>query len=126
MSEAPDAVPGVNRPNIAPLDIIRAVVLIVALASLALWGFAMWEFPWNLVLGIGAPLIVLLIWALFLSPRPVLRLHPFIRAVVELLIYAGVTLAWWSMEQAWIGIAFAVVAVATGLVAGRRSFSGRA
>lgn len=126
MSEAPDAVPGVNRPNIAPLDIIRAVVLIVALASLALWGFAMWEFPWNLVLGIGAPLIVLLIWALFLSPRPVLRLHPFIRAVVELLIYAGVTLAWWSMEQAWIGIAFAVVAIATGLVAGRRSISGRA
>ena len=85
MSEAPDAVPGVNRPNITPLDIIRAIVLVVALASLALWGFAMWVFPWNLIFGIGAPLIVLLMWALFLSPRPVLRLHPFIRAVVELL-----------------------------------------
>lgn len=121
MSEAPGTVPGVNRPNITPLDIIRAVVLVVALASLVLWGFAMWEFPWNLVLGIGAPLIVLLVWALFLSPRPVLRLHPFIRAVVELLIYAGVTLVWWSMDQAWIGLAFAVVAVAAGLFAGRRS-----
>ena len=121
MSEAPDAVPGVNRPNLTPLDIIRAIVLIAALASLALWGFAMWAFPWNLVLGIGAPVIVLLVWALFLSPRPVLRLHPFIRAAVELLIYAGVTLAWWSMGQAWAGIAFAVVAVAAGLFAGRRS-----
>lgn len=121
MSEAPDAVPGVNRPNLTPLDIIRAIVLIAALASLALWGFAMWEFPWNLVLGIGAPVIVLLMWALFLSPRPVLRLHPFIRAAVELLIYAGVTLAWWSMGQAWAGIAFAVVAVAAGLFAGRRN-----
>lgn len=121
MSEAPDAVPGVNRPNLTPLDIIRAIVLIAALASLALWGFAMWEFPWNLVLGIGAPVIVLLLWALFLSPRPVLRLHPFIRAAVELLIYAGVTLAWWSMGQAWAGIAFAVVAVAAGLFAGRRN-----
>lgn len=120
MSEAPAAVPGVNRPNITPLDIVRAVVLVAALASLALWGFAMWAFPWNLVLGIGAPLIVLLVWALFLSPRPLLRLHPFIRAAVELLIYAGVTLAWWSMGQAWIGIAFAVVAVAAGLFAGRR------
>ncbi|MGO2683199.1 MAG: YrdB family protein [Microbacterium sp.] len=121
MSEAPDAVPGVNRPNITPLDIIRAIVLVVALASLVLWGFAMWVFPWNLVFGIGAPLIVLLVWALFLSPRPVLRLHPFIRAVVELLIYAGVTLAWWSMDQAWIGLAFAVVAVTAGLFAGRRN-----
>lgn len=120
MSEASDAVPGVNRPNITPLDIVRAIVLIAALASLALWGFAMWEFPWNLVFGLGAPLIVLLVWALFLSPRPVLRLHPFIRAVVELFIYAGVTLAWWSMDQAWAGIAFAVVAVASGLFAGRR------
>jgi hypothetical protein len=121
MSEAPDTVPGVNRPNITPLDIIRTVVLIVALASLALWGFAMWEFPWNLVFGIGTPLVVLLIWALVLSPRAVLRLHPFIRAAVELLIYAGVTLAWWSMGQAWAGAAFAVVAVAAGLFAGRRN-----
>ncbi|MEW1961157.1 YrdB family protein [Microbacterium sp. NPDC077644] len=121
MSEATDAVPGVNRPNITPLDIIRAVVLVAGLASLALWGFAMWEFPWNLVLGIGTPLVVLVVWALFLSPRPVLRLHPFIRAAVELIIYAGVTLAWWSMGQAWAGVAFAVVAVAAGLFAGRRS-----
>lgn len=77
--------------------------------------------PWNLVLGIGAPVVVLLLWALFLSPRPVLRLDPFIRAAIELLIYAGVTLAWWSMGQAWVGIAFAVVAVATGVITGRRS-----
>ncbi|WP_194420219.1 YrdB family protein [Microbacterium abyssi] len=121
MSEASDAVPGVNRPNLTPLDIVRAIVLIAALATLALWGFAMWAFPWNLVLGIGTPVIVLLVWALFLSPRPVLRLHPFIRAAVELLIYAGVTLAWWSMGQAWAGLAFAVVAVAAGLFAGRRN-----
>ncbi|MGY1552994.1 YrdB family protein [Microbacterium sp. A588] len=121
MSEAPDAIPGVNRPNIAPLDIIRAVILVAAIASLVLWGFAMWTFPWNLVFGIGAPLLVLVIWALFLSPRPLLRLHPFVRAVVELLIYAGVTVVWWSMDQAWVGLGFALVAVTAGLFAGRRN-----
>lgn len=117
------AQPGVSRPTISPLDIIRAVVLIAALASLALWGFAAWTTPWNLIVGIGAPIVVLLIWALFLSPRPVLSLHPFLRALVELLVYAGVTIAWWSMGQAWIGIGFAVVAVTAGLFAGRRSLS---
>ncbi len=123
MSQESADVPGVRRPNVTPLDIVRVVVLVVAMASLALWGFASWTFPWNLILGIGAPVIVLLIWALFLSPQPVLRLHPFLRAAVELLVYAGVTIAWWSMEQWLIGVLFAVVAVATGVVSGRRALS---
>ena len=68
-----------------------------------------------------AELFPLLVWALFLSPRPVLRLHPFLRALVEVLIYVAVTLAWWSIGQAWVGLAFAVVAVTSGVIAGRRS-----
>ncbi|WP_372967840.1 YrdB family protein [Microbacterium sp.] len=113
-------VPGVDRPNITALDIVRSIVLVAAVGSLALWGFATWPFPWNVVLGIGAPVVVILVWALFLSPRPVLRLHPFLRAAVELLIYVGVTIAWWLMDQPIIGTAFAVVAVGTGVVSGRR------
>lgn len=114
---------GARRIPITPLDIIRVVVLVVALASFALWGFAEWTLPWNIILGVGLPLAVLGVWALFLSPRPVLRVHPFIRALVELLIYVGVTIAWWSMGQIWIGIGFAVVAVTTGLFVGRRALS---
>lgn len=121
MSQDSVSVPGVQRPVITVLDVIRTVVLIAAVASLALWGFATWPLPWNIVVGIGAPLVVILVWALFLSPRPVLRVHPFLRAAVELLIYVGVTIAWWSMDQALIGSAFALVAIVTGLISGRRS-----
>ncbi|MBS1897599.1 YrdB family protein [Microbacterium sp. MMO-23] len=110
-------------PRATPLDIVRVVVLVAALASLALWGLVAWTLPWNLVAAIGAPVITLLLWALFLSPRPVLAVHPFLRAAVELVVYAGVTVAWWTMGQAWIGIGFAVVAVASGLMAGRRALS---
>ncbi len=109
------------RPAVTPLEIVRVIVLIAALASLALWGFAFWSLPWNIVVGVGAPVLVLLIWGLFLSPRPVLLLHPFLRALVELLVYAGVTMAWWSMGEIWIGLGFAVVAVTAGLVAGLRA-----
>ncbi|WP_017204098.1 YrdB family protein [Microbacterium algeriense] len=123
MSSDPAPVPGVERPALSALDIVRAVVLVVAVASLALWGFAAWAFPWNIVVGIGAPVLVLLVWALFLSPRPVLRVHPFLRAAVELLIYVGVTIAWWSMGQALIGTAFALVAVIAGVLSGRRALS---
>lgn len=112
--------PGVQRPNITPLEIIRVIVLLVAVVSLALWGFFGWDMPWNIVAGIGTPLIVLVIWGLFLSPRPVLRVHPFLRALVELLVYVAVTIAWWSMGQGWIGIGFAIVAITAGVIAGRR------
>ncbi|WP_311242929.1 YrdB family protein [Microbacterium sp. WCS2018Hpa-23] len=120
MPQDPASVPGVERPNFTALDIVRSIVLVVAVGTLALWGFALWSFPWNIIIGIGAPVVVILVWALFLSPRPVLRLHPFLRAAVELLIYVGVTIAWWLMEQPIIGIAFAVVAVGAGVVSGRR------
>ncbi|MEN0024868.1 YrdB family protein [Microbacterium sp. LWO14-1.2] len=120
MPEEPSAVPGVNRPTITALDVIRSIVLVISVATLALWGFATWPLPWNIVLGIGAPVLVILVWALFLSPRPVLRLHPFLRAAVELLIYVSVTIAWWLMDQPVIGLAFALVAVGAGVVSGRR------
>ena len=103
------------------LGVVAVVVLVVAVASLALWGFATWDLPWSIVVGIGAPVVVILVWALFLSPRPVLRVHPFLRAAVELLIYVGVTIAWWSMDQALVGSAFALVAIVTGLISGRRA-----
>lgn len=115
--------PGVERPNLNALDIVRAIVLVIAIGTLALWGLAAWPLPWNVVLGIGGPVVLLLVWALFLSPKPVLRLHPFLRAVVELLIYVGVTIAWWLMDQPLIGVAFALVAVGAGVVSGRRSLS---
>ncbi|MBP3977708.1 YrdB family protein [Microbacterium sp. BLY] len=123
MTPDPAPVAGVERPALSALDIVRVVVLIAAIGSLALWGFASWDLPWSIVIGIGAPVVALLLWALFLSPRPVLRVHPFLRAIVELFIYVGVTIAWWSMGQALIGTAFALVAVVAGVLSGRRALA---
>jgi hypothetical protein len=114
--------PGV-RPALSGVDVLAFVCELFAFATLALWGFLSWAFPWNLVFGIGAPVAAILVWALFVSPRAVFRVHPFVRAIVELLVYLSATVAWWSMGQPWIGLGFAVVAVAVGVVAGRRRFS---
>ena len=127
MSETPrvspakpaEPAPGTRAP-LTPLDLAAFVCELVAFGSLALWGFVAWSFPWNIVVGIAAPLVALLIWALFVSPRAVFAVHPFVRALVELLVYAAATMAWWSLGQAWIGIAFGVVAVTVGVLAGRR------
>jgi hypothetical protein len=118
--EAPAApAPGTRRP-LAAVELGSFACGLFAFVTLAIWGFATGDFPWNLVYGIGAPLAALLVWALFVSPRAVFAVHPFIRAIVELAVYASATVAWWSLGQLWIGLVFAVVAVTLGLLSGRR------
>lgn len=119
--EHAELAPGMRAP-LSAMDVLAFVCELFAFFTLAFWGFAGWIFPWNIVLGLGLPIIAVLLWALFVSPRAVLRVHPFIRAVVELLVYASATVAWWDMGQAWIGLVFAVVAVTAGAIAGRRRF----
>lgn len=102
------------------IDLVAFLCELFAFVTLTVWGFTAWPLPWNIVVGIGAPLVAVLLWALFVSPRAVVRVHPFVRAFVELVVYASATIVWWAAGQAWIGIAFAVVAVSVGLVAGRR------
>ncbi|MFG6403928.1 MULTISPECIES: YrdB family protein [unclassified Microbacterium] len=116
--EAP-LTPGM-RPRPSAVDIVAFLCELFAFATLAFWGFTAWAFPWNLVFGIGAPVAAILLWALFVSPRAVIAVHPFVRAIVELFVYASATIAWWSTGQLWIGLIFAIVAVTAGVLAGRR------
>lgn len=119
---AAEPAPGTRAP-LSAIDILAFLCELFAFATLAIWGFASWPFPWNIVAGIGAPVLAIVIWALFVSPRAVFTVHPFVRAFVELLVYASATIAWWSMGQAWLGLLFGVVAVTIGVIAGRRRFA---
>jgi hypothetical protein len=121
-SQAAEPAPGTRTPLTA-IDVLAFLCEIFAFATLALWGFTMWPFPWNIAVGIVAPVAAILAWALFVSPRAVFAVHPFVRAIVELLVYASATVAWWNMGSVWVGLGFAVVAVAVGAVAGRRRLS---
>lgn len=114
--------PGTRAP-LSAIDVLAFVCELFAFASLAIWGFVSWPVPWNIVAGVGAPVLAILLWALFVSPRAVLAVHPFVRGLVELLVYASATIAWWSLDQAWIGLIFGVVAVTIGVIAGRRRFA---
>ncbi|MFT3798280.1 YrdB family protein [Microbacterium sp.] len=120
----PDAAaPAGTRPALDAVDVLAFLCELFAFATLAVWGFTAWPFPGNLVAGIGAPLVAIALWALFVSPRAMIPVHPFVRALVELLVYAATTIVWWTSGSAWIGLAFAVVAVTVGLIAGRRRLS---
>jgi hypothetical protein len=104
-------------------DVVRFLVEIAAVVSLGIWGFVMWAFPLNLVVGIGAPVVAILLWALFRSPKAMIRIDPFGRALVEIVVMAGATFAWWDMGQPIVAIIFAAVATVSGVINGRREFS---
>ncbi|MDL9978965.1 YrdB family protein [Microbacterium candidum] len=123
MPEHPQELPAGTRPPLSAVDLLAFVCELFAFGTLAFWGFAGFRFPWNIVVGIGAPVIAILVWALFVSPRAVFAVHPFVRAIVELFVYLAATLALWDMGLPWVGVGFAVVAVTVGVIAGRRRFT---
>ncbi|WP_405373079.1 MULTISPECIES: YrdB family protein [unclassified Microbacterium] len=117
---AEPGIPAGVRAPLSALDILSFLCTLVAVGTLAVWGFTAWDLPWNIVIGIGAPLVTLVLWGLFVSPRAVFPVHPFARGLIELLIFVSATIIWWSAGQAWIGLGFGVVAVVIGVLAGRK------
>lgn len=102
---------------------LRLVLELFAFVSLGLWGFLSWDLPWSIVFGVGAPVLAILLWALFLSPRAVLAIDLYGRSLIELLIMGAAALAWLDLGQPVVAIVFGVVAVVSGVISGRRALS---
>jgi hypothetical protein len=103
-----------------PNDVLRLVLELFAFVSLAIWGFAAWPLPWpGVLVGIAAPALAILAWALFRSPKAVFALDPFGKAVVEIAVFGAAALAWWDLGQPVVAAVFAVVATISGVVSGR-------
>ncbi|WP_235021731.1 MULTISPECIES: YrdB family protein [unclassified Rathayibacter] len=107
--------------RIGPNDVLRFVLELFALATFGIWGFTEWALPLNIVFGIGAPVLAALVWALFLSPKAVLAIDVYGRSLIELLVMGAAAVAWLDMGQPIVAIVFGVVAVVSGVVAGRRA-----
>jgi len=105
-------------PRIGVVDVLRFFVEIGAIVALTWWGFASFSLPWNIVAGLGAPLVFIGIWGLFIAPKSVLRIDRYLRAVIELLLWTGAALAIIGLGLPWLAGVFAIVAVGTGLITG--------
>ncbi len=103
-------------------DVIRFVVELFAFFTFGFWGFVAWPFPWNIAFGIVTPLFAIVVWALFRSPRAVFHIDAFGKALVEIVIMGSAALAWLMLGQPVIALVFGLVAVISGVIAGRREF----
>lgn len=112
-------------PKIGPNDVLRFLLELFAFVSLAVWGFVAFPLPWpGVLIGIGAPLAAVLLWALFVSPKAVIRVDPFGKALVEIAVFSATALAWWTMGQPIVAILTAVLAAVSGIINGRKELAG--
>lgn len=96
---------------------VRSVIHIVLLLSIASWGLFVWPLPLpGVAISLGMFVLALLLWALFLSPKPVLAADKFGRSFVELLLIAGAVASLLAIGVDW------VVAALLGAVAVTLSF----
>lgn len=105
------------------LQIARSVLQLVAIVTVTVWGFVAWPLPFPGVLtGIGFLVLSVLLWALFLSPRPVLNVDRFAEALFELLLIAAAVAALLFMGVFWvIPAVYGVGAAIVGYIASART-----
>ena len=93
-------------------QLLRSACHLGTVLIITFWALNAWPLPFpGLLTGAGALVLTVVIWALFLSPKPVLRTDRFGQALIELLLIAGAVGALLSLGANWI------VAVLFGLVA---------
>lgn len=82
------------------------------LAAAGYWGFKTGS-SWfmKILLGIGAPLLIAIIWGMFVAPKAVYPLHGFMLLVLEAVLFglgAASLYTTWNHSLAW---GFAVIVV---------------
>jgi len=82
------------------------------LAALGYWGFQTGgSVPLNIILGIGAPLIAILIWARFMAPTSAHRLTGSAYLLVKLILFGLAAIGLAVAGQVTLAILFGVISV---------------
>ncbi len=88
------------------------ILELCALAAFGYWGFSTGNgLLLQIVLGIGAPLLMIVVWGIFLAPMSTRRLRPPLRQILTLVVFGVAALALISSGQATPALIFAVTAI---------------
>jgi uncharacterized protein DUF2568 len=82
------------------------------LAALAYWGFQTGQGTIaRIALGIGAPAVAIVVWALFGSPQAAWHLNGVYRLLLQVVFFGSAAVALFAAGQHSLGVAFALVFV---------------
>lgn len=82
------------------------------LAAFAFWGFQTGKIPiMKFLLGIGIPLVVAVIWGIFMAPKSSMQLQGAAYFAVKLMLFSMAAVALYATGRHGLGIALAVAFV---------------
>lgn len=119
-----DSTPGTSseRTSNGAVQTLRALFHLASVVTIVWWALVEWGLPWpGILAGAGFLVLTVIVWALFLSPRPMLRTDRFGQALIELLLIAGAVAALLGLGVFWLFAAlFGLAAAVLGYVASVR------
>ena len=101
------------RPHLLTIngnDVLRFFLELAALASLAYWGFSQFGGVAQWVIGLGAPVLVAVVWGRFISPK---ASHPTVdpvRFLIEFAVFGSGVAALFAADAPVLAVVFAVLA----------------
>lgn len=88
------------------------VLELCLLVAFGYWGFVTGgNLPLQILLGIGTPLLVAVVWGVFMAPKAIRPLPPRPHRVVEVILFALGTAALYAAGQSTLALIFAAVFV---------------
>jgi Protein of unknown function (DUF2568) len=90
---------------------LRFVLEIAALVALAYWGFSEFGGAVQWVIGLGAPLLVAVVWGAFMSPKASRPTVDPVRLLIELAVFGAGVAALFAADATALGAVFGVLAV---------------
>jgi hypothetical protein len=98
---------------VSALLVVRFLLELSALAALGYWGFRVGDGTvMKIVLGIGAPLIVAVVWGAFIAPRAAVSVPSAVRLGLEVLLFGTAVAALIAADRnAWGWLLAAVYSV---------------
>ena len=101
--------PGLGAPLYAPAAAVAFLLELCALAALGYWGAVAGHGAWAYVLAALTPLVAVVIWGTFASPRAPIRLATVPKVALRLNVLLGGAVALAVAGPTWLAVTLAVV-----------------
>jgi Protein of unknown function (DUF2568) len=90
---------------------VRFLLELAALGAVGWWGFETGDGVAGWVLGLGAPLLVAVVWGAFISPKATVKVPKAVWVGLQVLVFGAAALALAAVAPGWVAVAFVAVVV---------------
>jgi hypothetical protein len=89
---------------------LRFLLELCAFTALGYWGFQTGSsLLWRIVLGLGAPLLAIVLWGMFVAPKAAVQVPPAVKLLIELGVFAAAVAALAAARQPSLALLLALV-----------------